>query len=586
MKIRCAEAFIRTLEKESIKYVFGVPGHGNMHILDALYERNKIKFMLTRHEQAAAHIADGYARIRREIGVCTSSVGPGATNMITGIAAAAAGSSPILAVSGGIIAGMYGKGQLQATERPENKMDQSFIQMLQPLIKKGWQVEHPETICDITRQAIILAKSGRPGPVAIEIPWDVQSEEVDIDIPDVDRFRRSSRIRPDVESLKKAAVKIAQAKFPLIIAGYGTVLSEADSEVKELAELLGAPVATSFMSKGVIPEDHELSVGILGWLGHPVAHELVREYADYILAVGYRFSDEATSFWTEGLPFVRENRFIQIDILPQELGRNYPIEVGLQGDAKATLIDLISILRSQFNVVPSERNIKLVKKMKSSFSFDVPTKDGTPMEPIKIVEEMRKVLPRNSIVLPDTGAHTRYFATCYPSYGSHRLLCPGSWACMGWSPTAVIGAKLAEPDTPCISATGDGGFLMTIQEIITAAEWKVPVVWMVFNNSSLAAIREGQIADYGGHVIGTEFGLQPDFSKIARAFLAEGVRVSKVSEIAEAMEFALNCGKPCVIDMLVELDPMPVPCAGDFLTPGRHIPRPIRRGEKTIIATD
>ena len=227
-KMRCAEAFVRVLEKENVKYVFGIPGHGNMHILDALYERNKIKFMLTRHEQGAAHIADGYARISREIGVCTSSVGPGATNMITGIGAATAGSSPVLAVSGGVIAHMYGKGQIQATERPENKMDQSFIQMLQPLIKKGWQVEHPETICDITRQAIALAKSGRPGPVAIEIPWDVQSEEVEIDIPDVECFRYSQRIRPNVESLKKAADKLARAKFPLIIAGYGNVLSGAE----------------------------------------------------------------------------------------------------------------------------------------------------------------------------------------------------------------------------------------------------------------------------------------------------------------------------------------------------------------------
>ncbi len=579
--MKCSEALIKTLEKEGVEYMFGIPGHGNMHILEAIYQGSSIKFMLTRHEQGAVHIADGYARVKNKVGVCCSSVGAGAANMLMGIGTAAGGSSPVLAISGGIVSTLYGKGQLQATERPENKTDQSYVQVLQPLVKKAWVVEHPELVPEITHRAIVTATSGRPGPVAIEIPWDVQSQRSDMYFLEPSEHTYGKRTRAEKELTIKAAERLINANFPVIIAGNGAEISGAASEIKELSELLGAPVATSFMSKGILPEDHDLSIGMVGWWGHQVAHKIIREKADYLLAVGFRFSDESTSFWTEGLPFVKENKIIQIDVLPQEIGLNYPVEIGLLGDAKAVLGEIIEIIKSKNLVRKDKQNtINTVKEIKENFHITIPQVETTPLEPLKISEDMRKVLPRNSILAIDTGNHAQYFSAYYPVYGSRRLICPGSWTPMGFGPTAIIGAKLAEPETPCVCVTGDGGFYMVCQEIITAVEWNTPVVWVVFNNGCLNAIRLGQKEDYNGHIIGTEFGLTADFVALAKSFHAEGVRVEKTRDIIPAIEYALKCGKPCVVDMIVQKDPILPPLAGDFLTPGQHIPVQIPRSLK------
>jgi Thiamine pyrophosphate-requiring enzymes [acetolactate synthase, pyruvate dehydrogenase (cytochrome), glyoxylate carboligase, phosphonopyruvate decarboxylase] len=574
-----AEALVRSLEVENVEYIFGIPGHGNMHILDAIYQVSDIKFMLTRHEQGAVHIADGYARVKNKVGVCCSSVGAGAANMVMGIGTAAGASSPVLAISGGIISSMYGKGQLQATERPENKTEQSYIQVLQPLVKKAWMVGRPELIPYVTHEAFTIATAGRPGPVAIEIPWDVQAEKGVMEIRDPEKHIYGKRMRADRELTLKAAERLITAKFPVILAGNGAEISGAGSEIRELAELLEAPVATSLMAKGILSEDHELSIGMVGWLGHQIAHEIIREHSDYILAVGFRFSDEATSFWTEGLPFVKENKIIQIDLIPQEIGRNYPVEVGLLGDAKAVLQDIISIIKECGAArADKENTIQIVRKMKEEFHVEIPEAESTPIEPIKVAEDMRKLLPRNAIIATDTGNHAHYFSAYYPVYGSRRLLCPGSWTPMGFGPAAIIGAKLAEPETPCVCVTGDGGFYMVCQEVITAVEWNMPVVWVVFNNQTLNAIRLGQKSEYNGNVIATEFGLSADFAAMAKSFHAEGIRVEHQSDLVPAIEHALHCGKPCVVDVIVNTDPILPPVAGDFLTPGQHIPQAWPRG--------
>lgn len=568
-KMRGAEAFVKTLEKENVKYVFGLPGHGNMNILDAIYDSSKIEFKLVRHEQAAAHIADGYARMTGEVGVCCASVGPGAANMIMGIAAAAASSSPLLAVSGGIIQKWAGRGQLQETSRAEAPTDQCYMQILQPIVKKAWQINEPNLISLITRKAFSIAKADRPGPVAIELPWSLQAEFFDIEIPEPKDYEYSTRTRADRESVKLAVEKLLSAECPVIIAGYGAVVSGAEEEILELAQLLGAPVATSFMSKGIVSEDHPLSVGMIGWLGHPVAHEIIREQADYVFAVGFRFSDESTSWWTEGMPFVKENKFIQLDIQQQELAKNYPVEVGLLGDAKATLQEMIAIVKERGGRTKANETMKFVKKLKDDFTLEIPQEDKTPMEPLKVADELRKILPKDSILAVDTGSHAHYFSAFYPIYGSKRLLNPGGWTPMGWSPTAILGAKLARPDTQCISVSGDGGFSMVCQEVITAVEWNTPVVWIVFNNAALAAIRDGQKAAYDGRIIGTEFTKRADFAAVAKAFGAEGIKVEKYSEIKDAVDYALNCGKPCLIDMIIATDPIPPPVAGAWCEPVR-----------------
>jgi len=576
-KMRCAEAFVQALEKEGVRYIFGLPGHGNMNILDAIYDSDQIDFKLVRHEQAAAHIADGYARVTGEVGVCCSSVGPGAANMIMGIACAWSSSSPVLAVSGGIISKWSGRGQLQETSRAESPTDQCYTQMLQPIVKKVWQVTEPSLIPVVTRRAFDIALAGRPGPVAIEIPWSLQAEYHDIEISDPDRHSYGKRVRADVESIRQAVDLLMSAEHPVIVAGYGALISNAEKEVLELAELLGAPIATSFMSKGIVPEDNPLSVGMVGWLGHPVAHEIIREHSNLVLAIGFRFSDESTSWWTEGKPFVKENRFIQLDIQQHELAKNVPVEVGLLGDAKATLTEMISLVRERGGRSKAGSTRSLVERLKSNFTMELPPADKTPLEPLRVAHELRELLPRDSILAIDTGAHAHYFAAFYPVYHSHGLLNPGGWTPMGWGPTAIIGAKIARPDTPCICVTGDGGFAMVCQEVLTAVEWDLPVIWIVFNNIALAAIREGQKGAYDHRIIGTEFTQRADFAAMARAFGAEGITVDSYSGLRDAVSHGLSCGKPCVIDVMIERDAIPPPVAGNWYEPERDQPEPMPR---------
>ena len=580
VRMRCAEALVKALELEGVRYVFGHPGHGNTNILDAIYDSSQIEFMLTRHEQGAAHIADGYARISGEIGVCCASVGPGPANMVMGLASAAAASSPVVAIFGGVISRWVGRGQLQETSPFYGFPDQSFVQVLQPVVKKVWQLQHPDLIPEVVRKACALARAGNPGPVAIEIPWDLQAAFHDFtEIPDPSWFGYAGGVRADAQAIAKAADTLHDAAHPVIVAGYGAVLADAGPEIRGLAEMLGAPVATSYAAKGILAEDHPLSVGNLGWLGHPSAHEMIRQYADVVLAVGFSFSDLSTCWWTEGMPFVEQNRFIQLDIDANQIGRSYPVEIGLLGDAKATLQETLTALSAKKEPQHREANLEIAARVKADFHMEIPgdDSDGQGMEPLRVVEELRRVLPREILFSLDTGDHNHYFGAFFPIFSPRRLLYPGGWTPMGFGPTSIIGGKLARPELPAVCVTGDGGFLMVCQEVITAVEWGLPVVWVVFNNQTLGAIRGGQQASYGGRVIGTEFSENTDYAALAKSLKAEGVTVNRYAEIADTMRFALACGRPCVVDMRIARDPVPPPVAGMWHEPERDEIPPLPR---------
>lgn len=579
-RMRCAEALVKALELEGVSRIFGHPGHGNTNILDAIHDSAQIEFLLTRHEQGAVHIADGYARIAGEIGVCCASVGPGPANMVMGLASAAAASSPVLAIFGGVISRWAGRGQLQETSPFYGMPDQSFVQVLQPVVKKVWQIQHPDLIPEVVRKACAMARGGNPGPVAIEIPWDLQAAFHEFgDIPHPDRYGYARRVRADAAAIEEAAETLHQAAHPVIVAGYGAVLSDAGPEIQTLAEMLGAPVATSYAAKGILAEDHALSAGNLGWLGHPVAHELIREYADVVLAIGFSFSDLSTCWWTEGMPFVEQNRFIQIDVDANQIGRNYPVEIGMPGDAKATLQETLAALAQRDAPLHRPANMELVARAKAAFTLAVPGDDSDKegMEPQRVVQELARVLPRDLLFSLDTGDHNHYFGAFFPVFAPRRLLYPGGWTPMGFGPTSIIGGKLARPDLPAVCVTGDGGFLMVCQEVITAVEWDTPVVWVVFNNQTLGAIRGGQKASYGGRVIGTEFAEGADYATLARALKAEGLTVNRYCEIEDAMRYALGCGRPCVVDMRIVRDPVPPPVAGRWYEPERDEILPMPR---------
>lgn len=568
-----AGLLVRGLAAHGVEHVFGHPGHGNTNILDALLDEPGIRFHLVRHEQAAAHIADGYARVAGKVGVCTGSVGPGATNLLMGVATAMSTSSPVLALIGSPIRDWLGRGQLQETSRPDTSgIDQAFMQMYQPVTKRVWSCWSTDQIAPALRKAFTTAQVGRPGPVAIEIPWDVQAAAAAGSVEPPDSALVRARPRAGKSETAAAAKALAEAKFPLILVGNGARLSGAAAEVIALAELLGAPISSSFVAKGLIPENHPLSVGICGWLGHPVAHELIREHADVILAVGHRFSDQSTSWWTEGRPFVPQNRIIQVDVEPREIARTWPAETALVGDARAVLSDLLDRLSDLGGRPGAPESRRLVERAKSSYKLDLPDPDAEPMNPLRIADQVRRILPGPSLLSIDTGNHAHYFSFNFPILEGGEFLNPGGWTPMGWGPTAIIGAALARPGLPAVSITGDGGFLMVCQEIGTAVEMGLPIVWLVFNNGVLAAIREGQKADFAGRTIGTEFQVSTDFAMLARALGAEGLRVNRHSEFDGAFEHALRLGGPCVLDLAIDPDADHPPVAGSWFEPGRGEP--------------
>ena len=577
-----ARVLVDALERHGVEYVFGLPGHGNTNILDALVD-SSIEFKLVRHEQAAAHIADGYARTTGKVGVCCASVGPGAANMIMGLGTAISTSSPVLAIVGSPIKKWLGRGQLQETSRPDSSnIDQAFTQMLQPVTKRVWSTWEAEMIPAAVRKAFTTAKVGRPGTVAIEIPWDVQSAECDVVPEDPDTFADSGRQRAGREETARAARLLAEAKLPVIMVGNGVRISDAGAATVALAEALGAPMSSSFVGKGAVPEDHPLAVGMAGWLGHPVAHELIREHADLILAIGYRFSDQSTSWWTEGLPFVKENKIIHIDPEPREMGRTYPVEVGLVGDARAVVDALLAEIRALGGRAGAAESRAMVAAAKGKFELELTPPDARPMQPLRITQQVRNVLPAESILSVDTGNHAHYFSCFYPILEGGHFLNPGGWTPMGWGPAAIIGAKLARPDLPAVAITGDGGFLMICQEVATAVAWDTPVVWLVYNNQALGAIRDGQKADFGGRVIGTEFPTPIDFAAMARSMGAEGIRVERHDEVEDALRQALDGGRPCVVDLIVDADAVEPPVAGAWFEPGRGEPAPKPRGTERL----
>ena len=583
-RMRGAEALVRTLEAADVPYLFGYPGHGNMNILDAMVtRRSPVQFKLTRHEQAAASIADGYARVTQRPAVCTASVGPGVMNLMIGIGSAAAASSPVVAIGGGVMQRFVGRGQLQESHQSERGAMPTFVPAFAPITKLATQIPANNLVPEVIRHALVTARSGRPGPVYVEYPWDLQAEFCDYDEADLGAPPPVARTRPDRASLARAAEVLRAARRPVIVAGNGAVLSGAMDVILELSTLLAAPVATSQTGKGAIPEDDERSIGVIGWHGTPVAHELIREHADVVLVLGFRFSDLATCNWTEGKPFVRQNRFIQVDVEADEIGRKVPVEVALIGDVRETVQDLVDALASDAGSDRSDwRN--LVGRAKAAFHLDVPEivhPDG--LEPMAVIRELRGALPANAIVASDTGDHQHYFGTGpYPALRGGRFLNPGQWTPCGFAPVAIIGAKLAAPRVPCVAVTGDGGFMMVMQEVATAVEWGTPVVWLVFDDRTLSAIRGGQVSAYDNHITGVDFENPIDFVKAAEAMGAVGVRPTDYAAVGEALRDAIRRDVPTVISVPITKDKTPPPEAGQWYDPVRREVPPLPRGNPQL----
>jgi acetolactate synthase-1/2/3 large subunit len=541
MKLSGAKAIVDSLKKEKVEVIFGIPGGSTIPFYDAIYDSD-LRHILTRHEQCAAHMADGYARVKGVPGVCTATSGPGATNLVTGLAVAYMDSSPVVAITGQVPRPMIGKDAFQEAD---------IVGIANPITKYAFQVTSASQIPDTIKTAFLLASTNRRGPVLIDFPKDVFYEEVDIASAEKLNIKgytvRSGEPHP--YSIKKALGLIIGSERPIILAGGGVIASNASAELVKLAELIMAPVATSLMGKGSIPETHPLSLGMLGMHGRGEANNAAEE-ADLIIAVGMRFSDRSTGRLEE---FGKNAKIIHIDIDPAEIGKNIKVDVPIVADAKKTL----STLHQKLSEVGSKRWenewTKRVRELKGKFASNYSEeKDG--LRPGKLMKILRSIIPGNAIVTTGVGQNQMWAALHFQVLEPRTFVTSGGLGAMGFGLPASIGAKVASPNRPVFNVDGDGGFIMTEQDLATAVSEGIPTVSIIMNNRVLGMVRQWQCMFCNKRYSHTDLGKVPDFVKLAEAYGAEGVRIESYREFESAIKKGLKAEMPVVLDVPISPD--------------------------------
>jgi len=541
-----AEGIIKALEAEGVKILFGYPGGAMLPFYDALYESDLIH-ILTRHEQAAAHAADGFARASGEPGVCVSTSGPGATNLVTGVATAYADSSPVIALTGQVPTSLIGNDAFQEIDA---------LGLFMPITKHNFQIKKPEDIPSTFRAAFEIATTGRPGPVHIDLPKDVQEKELDIKkypIPttvDLPGYKPTTVGHP--LQIKKAAKLIAEAERPVIIAGGGVNIANASEELIRLAELARIPVCTTLMGKGSFPEDHPLSLGMVGMHGTKAANYCVTE-SDVLIAIGCRFSDRITGDIKAFAPYAK---IIHIDIDPAEIGKNVRVDVPIVGDAKIVLRDLMANLM-RCEIKNKESWMERVNELKKA-SIPFMDYDDKPIKPQRIIKELMEVLKeidpnlKKTIITTDVGQNQMWVAHYFKVKNPRTFLSSGGLGTMGFGFPAAIGAKVAKPNYNVISITGDGGFLMNSQELATIKEYDIPVVICIFDNRTLGMVYQWQNLYYGKRQCEVHLGESPDFVKLAESYGIKGRRITEPGEIKEALLEAIKSNEPYLLDFVID----------------------------------
>ena len=552
------EIIAKYLEREGVEYLAGIPGHGSTNILDAFNDVD-IEVIQPRHEQGAVHLADGYARASGDPIAVFTSIGPGATNTVTGAATAFVDSIPMVIFTGAPQTHEYGQGILQELDRHRPG---DFPRVMEPVTKQSFTVHDVERLPRILRRAFQVATEGRPGPVHVDVPMDVQGAVADVEIPDPATSRSHSRPGGDPERVAEAADLLADADRPVIAPGGGTMLAEAWDEVQALAEHLKAPVIPTFQAKGIIPEDHELFVGYAGWIGSTAGNKLASN-ADVVLALGCRFSDLHTSSFEQGVSFeIPPTKLVHVDIDPEEIGKNYPVEVGIQGDASVVTDQIHDAVADRLDPVGTEDNdyYDEIQRLWAEWQKRVQQRhtDEVPMSISRVLADLREVLPREGIVVSSAGQPQETTNPEFPVYEPRTNISCSGYSTMGFGVSAAIGAKLARPDRPVVAVEGDGSFLMTIQEVTCAVEHDVDVVYLVLNNQGWKSIRNLQVDKYGwDRVLDTPFEetAAPDFVGTAESFgVGYAERVVKPENLAETLSGAFDHDGPAVVEAVVEPD--------------------------------
>lgn len=580
------EIIVEYLVREKVPYVFGICGHGNIGLLDALYDRSDtIKTVSTRHEQTAGHMADAYFRVAHHPVVTLTSCGPGSCNIPIALACAFMDSSAFLAITANVPTSQFNRAPFQETYR---HFQADFPSVIKSYVKRSWQPTRVNMLPVALSQAFSTMLSGRPGPVNVDIPFNVFKETDEVDLPEPEEWRRgiSSRSGGDPEMVQRVVDLLMQAERPLIYVGHGVTLSEAGEELTRFARRMRIPVVFSPNGFGTLDMTDPLALGFIGRNGKYQANEAART-CDVLLAIGVRFDDRSSSSWIPGYSFnIPPTKLIHVDIDVQEIGRNYPVHLGIVGDARTFLRQMLGILDST-GPARAERGSWLSSVAKwtrewEDFVGSQASSDISPIHPQRIVEELQKVLPADGIVVPDSGVHHNWIVQLWKARKPQTVLNTWGFSAMGFGVCGVLGAKLAAPDRPCVSVCGDGGFMMRPDVLCTAVEYDIPAVWLIWNNFTYGAIRDLQTGLLGKREIATSFVEQstgkpynPDFVALARACGVDGIRVEKPADLSGAIEHAIKSNVPFVLDVHVDRDIKP-PGIGTWQLP------PLPYGEPTF----
>lgn len=533
MKLSGAKILIECLKKEGVKIIFGYPGGAIMPVYDVLYSEPSIRHILTRHEQGAAHAADGYARATGRVGVCIATSGPGATNLVTGLANAYLDSVPLVAFTGQVPTHLIGTDAFQ-------EVYSSGI--TSSITKNNYVVRKVEDLADIIKQAFYIAKTGRPGPVLVDLPKDIQLAQTNFEYPKkVNVIGYNPTYNGHIKQIKVAAQNIAKAKRPIILAGGGVIISDASSELRDLALKTNIPVTTTLMGSGSFPETHTLSLGMLGMHGTPYANYAI-SVADLIIALGARFDDRITGKLAD---FGSQAKVIHIDIDPAEIGKNVSADIPIVGDLK-------KVLKRLNEVVDKKENMEWLEtiedwKRKYPLKYD----NNEELKPQFVIEKVYEITKGKAVIVTDVGQHQMWAAQYYQYTTPRTFISSGGLGTMGYGLPAAIGAKIGCPEKKVVCISGDGSFQMNMQELATAIGHNLSIIVIIINNGYLGMVRQWQELFFDKRYAATNLVGNPDFVKLVEAYGGTAIRVSKKQELYPALTKALSLNEFVLIDCLV-----------------------------------
>jgi tartronate-semialdehyde synthase len=541
MKMKATDAAIHVLEDEGVQVVFGIPGAGILPFYSSLRQSRKIKHYLARHEEGASHSADGYARVTGKVGVFCGTSGPAGTNMVTGLYAAKVDSIPLVAITGQNIRAQLGKDAFQAVD---------IAEIVKPITKRSYCVKESEQVPWVFREAFRIAREGRPGPVLIDLPLDVQRGEIEYDA-DIDSPLEVSVPSPNHRRIRRALEMLLSAKHPVLLMGGGVIQSNACEEFVQLAEYLAMPVVTTLMGKGGIRPDHPLYAGQVGIQCNTRCGNRIFLESDLVLGVGCRFSDRHTGALDV---YTRGRKFIHIDIDPGQIGRILPTELGIVADAKLALRALQTEALKMGPRNPGSREQSLPdlrEQLQRKLDFD-----QTPIKPQRVFKEINEFFDEDTIFVTCIGLNQIWSSQFQRIFKPRHYILPGGAGPLGWDLPAAIGAKVAKPEKLVVDVVGDYGFGFCGEELAMAVQYGVPIVIVVINNGYLSLIRQSEKYGYGmnfevetwygGHMI--------DFVKFAEAYGAYGERVDMPEDVKPALRRAVDCGRPAIVEIVVERD--------------------------------